>query len=99
MFIVWRGYGFFALAVAVLPLAACAGLMDYHPQVALLAAGLGMLGGGIVCLILGRRGNRVQVEHSMYWIPLEFWGLIWIVFGAVTAIMFVMWLARRGGTL
>ena len=58
-----------------------------------------MLGGGIACLILGRRGNRVQIEHSMYWIPLEFWGLIWIVFGAVTAIMFVVWLVRRGGTL
>jgi hypothetical protein len=71
---VWRGWGPLGLIALVLPLASCAGLMDWNPLAAMLGFGATLLGGGLVCRSYGRKWNQGSGLHMMYWIPLEVWG-------------------------
>jgi len=81
MFVVWRGWGLLAL-VAVFPtLASFIALIDISLRTALLGTGLAALGGGSVCLYFCRKWNRGTGYHSLYGIPLEIWGWIYLGHG------------------
>ena len=95
MIIVWRGRGFLALVATFLPLASCAGLMDFNPVLAVSLAGIATLGGGLACRHYGRKWNQGSGFHTMYWIPLEIWGWIYIVFGGLFSLMMVAGLIRK----
>lgn len=83
MFFVWRGWGPVALVALILPLASCAGLMDWNPLVATTSFGWSLLAGGLVCRHYGRKWNEGSGTHMMYWIPLEYWGWCYIILGGL----------------
>jgi hypothetical protein len=65
MFIViWRGYGLVALAAAILPLAACVGLIDVSTGLGLLGGGLGMLAAGLICFGANRALVRAAARRA-----------------------------------
>lgn len=95
MFVSWRGKGPIALACAGLPLATCGGLTGVKPGWLL---GVGILSSlmvsGFICWYLGRRWNKGSGYHSLYYIPLEFWGYIyWGI--ALALVCWVGYLAVR----
>jgi hypothetical protein len=86
-FFVWRGWGPLAAVAVFLPLASCAGLMDWNPMVALLTFGIATIAAGVVCRHFGRKWNQGSGFHMMYWIPLEIWGWIYVIVGGLFAIL------------
>jgi len=93
---VWRGWGPLALVVLFLPLASCGGLMGWNPFVALLGFGLTTFVGGLVCRHYGRKWNQGSGFHTMYWIPLEVWGWIYIVVGGLFSLLASAALVKKG---
>lgn len=89
VFVVWRGRGPLALAVAILPLASCAGLWEINPTVALVAATFSFMLGGYLCWYLGHRWNGGSGYHMLYWIPLEYWGWLYGVAGVVFGFLLI----------
>ena len=81
MIIVWRGFGPLALVAALLPLGSFLALIDVSILWAFAAVGGSSVLGGLVCWILGRRWNRGSVYHSLYFVPLEVWGLVYMIEG------------------
>ena len=81
MIFVWRVWGPVAQVAAFLPLACCSGLMSISPPVAILCSALAFVAGGLVCRYYGLKWNQGSGFHSMYWIPLEIWGWIYIAVG------------------
>ena len=96
MILIWRGWGLMAIVAVFLPLASCAGLIDSHQGLAFLLAGLTLLGGGVACWVCGRRWNRPTTEHTLYGIPLQYWGAAYVLFGALLAVGGVAGLIRKG---
>lgn len=96
MFLIWRGWGLMALVALFLPLASCAGLMDTRQGLAFLAGGITLVGGGVACWVYGRRWNRPVTEHSLYFIPLQYWGLVYMLLGAFFTLGGVAGLIRNG---
>src|SRR5262245_22997918 len=95
MIFVWRGWGPLALAVLILPVASCAGLIDYSPVVANALFGMFLLMGGVTCVHLGRKWNRGSGYHSMYWLPLESWGWVYVFIGVCLVLILVAGVAWR----
>jgi hypothetical protein len=95
VFVSWRGKGPIALACAGLPLAACGGLIDVKPGWLLPVGFLSsLIVSGFICWYLGRRWNKGSGHHSLYYIPLEFWGYIyWGI--ALALVCWVAYLAVR----
>lgn len=87
MIVVWRGWGILAFVAAFLPLASCIGLIEWNFGVALFMAGITALIGGILCRYLGRKGNEGGIRHSLYNIPVETWGLVYMIGGGLLALM------------
>ncbi|HYH64938.1 MAG TPA: hypothetical protein VD866_09615 [Urbifossiella sp.] len=87
MIFVWRGWGPMALAVAAIAVASCGGLIEFHPLAANAAFGVSLLCGGLVCLRYGRRWNRGTGYHTLYWLPLEVWGWVYIVLGGLFGLL------------
>jgi hypothetical protein len=81
MFIVWKGWGLLAVAALLPPLLAGVALVDLYPDLAVPAVGLALLGCGLACWVYGRRWNRIITNHSLYFIPLQYWGAIEMVAG------------------
>jgi len=96
MILVWRGWGLLGVAALFLPLASCAGLMDTRPGLALLLGGLALAGGGVACWVCGRRWNRPATEHSLFFIPLQYWGLAYVLAGVFFTLGGVAGLIRKG---
>jgi|SRR5262245_8386362 len=96
MIFVWRGWGLLALVALFLPLASCAGLMDTRPALGMLIGGLTLVAGGAACWMLGRRWNRAGTEHSLYFVPLQYWAVPYVLFGAFATVGGVAGLLRRG---
>jgi hypothetical protein len=94
VFIVWRGRGLLAVVATFLPLASCAGLIEWNPLVSLLSVGLTLAGGGLVCRHYGRKWNREVTNHSLYEIPLQVWGWIYVVAGATFSLLAVVGLVK-----
>jgi hypothetical protein len=74
MILIWRGWGLLAIVALLLPLGSCVGLLDTRQGLAFVLGGLTLLGGGAACWVYGRRWNRPVTEHSLYFIPLQYWG-------------------------
>lgn len=81
MLFVWRGWGLLALVPTFLPLASCAGLMDWNPMWAMICFGVSLFAGGLACRHYGKKWNQGTGIHMMYFIPLEIWGWIYIIMG------------------
>jgi hypothetical protein len=79
MIIVWRGWGLLAVAVLAGPLAACGA----HADVAPVLAGSALVAAGAGCWVWGRRWNRGAVRHSLYFVPLQYWGLAYVAVGVL----------------
>jgi hypothetical protein len=96
MIFVWRGRGLLGLIALFLPLASCAGLLDWNVQVASLAGSITLLIGGLVCRHYGRKWNQGSGFHMLYWMPLEIWGLVCIIVGALFSLLAVIGLVEHG---
>jgi hypothetical protein len=83
MILVWRGWGLLALVALFLPLASCAGFVDWNPAVAVALGGLTLAVGGLACVRYGRKWNRGSGFHTMYWVPVEHWGWVYIGVGGL----------------
>src|SRR5688572_17019901 len=92
---VWRGWGPVAVVAAFLPLVSCAGLLEWNPMLAMLCFGITLLLGGLICRHYGVKWNQGSGFHSMYWIPLEIWGWIYIVCGGFFGVMSAIALFRK----
>ena len=64
MLVIWQGYGYIALAIAVLPLAACVGLIDFDVGAGFLGAGVGMLVSGAICIGANRSFRRAAARRA-----------------------------------
>ena len=64
MLVIWQGYGYIALAVAILPLAGCVGLIDFSNKLGFLGAGVGFLVAGLVCLAANRSFKRAAARRA-----------------------------------
>lgn len=95
--VVWRGRGILAFLTAVPPIACCIGLIDWRPAVAMVVFGTALAIAGLVCRHYGRRWNQGTGTHTMYWIPLEVWGWIYIIVGLLFAFAAGVGLARGRG--
>lgn len=95
MIFAWRGWGPVAAVAAFVPLAACGGLMDWNPMVAMVCSGVSLVAGGFACRHYGLRWNQGSGFHSMYWIPLETWGYIYIVLGGFFAVAATIALLKK----
>jgi hypothetical protein len=96
MIIIWRGWGLLAAAALVLPLAVCAFHEDLRPGLTPVLAGLGLAATGASCWACGRRWNRGAVRHSLYFVPLQYWGLAYVALGALTVVAAAGGLLRQG---
>ena len=82
MFILfWKGWGLLAVAALLPPVLAGVALIDPCPALALPAAGLALFACGLACWVYGRRWNRIVTGHSLYFIPLQYWGALEAVAG------------------
>ena len=82
MIFIWRGWGMLALVVLFPMIATCAGMIEDWPMGGVIATTCAwLLLGGAVCVHFGTRWNRHGVEHSLYFVPLEVWG--WVYLGIV----------------
>ena len=68
-----------AVAALAAPIAACGSPADTWPGLAPVLAGLALAAAGAGCWIGGRRWNRGSVRHSLYFVPLQYWGLAYVV--------------------
>jgi hypothetical protein len=96
VFVVWNGLGCLVIPIAIIGAVALASIADFEPNVrwprmiAVLGTALAVYGLG---LILNRPkvvgddgwGNKVTVreDHSLYWIPVQYWAPIILVVGTL----------------
>jgi len=96
VFIVWNGLGFLVIPVVIIGAVAGASIAEFEPNVrwprmiAVLGSALALFGLG---LSLNRRrvvgqdrfGNAVTAteDHSLYWIPVQYWSAIVLVIGTI----------------
>ena len=92
---VWRGWGPVAAIALFLPLASCAGLMDWDPAVALGCFSVSLVAGGFACRYYGLKWNQGSGLHTMYWIPLEIWGWIYIAIGGLFGLLIAVGLIKQ----
>jgi hypothetical protein len=64
MLVIWQGYGYVALAAAILPLVACVGLIDFSNKFGFLGFGLGMIVAGLICLGANRSFKRAAARRA-----------------------------------
>ncbi|MEE1752939.1 hypothetical protein [Streptomyces sp. SP18CS02] len=89
MVIAWSGVGCLTFPIVVLGLVGGGAMGDRLLGNETLG---GALGGGAACLVLwfwGRYLNRNGDEHTMWAVPMHWWGAFFLLFGAATA-MFVL---------
>ena len=96
MFIIWNGLGFLVIPVVIIGAVAGTAIAQFEPNVrwprmiAVLGTALALFGLG---LILNRSqpvgrdawGNTVTStsDHSLYWIPVQYWSAIVLVIGSI----------------
>ena len=97
MILIWRGWGLMAVVALLLPLAVCAGLLEGLPGLAFTLGGVALAAGGVVCIRYGRRWNREGTEHSLYFVPLQAWGWIYLAVGGLFTAGGVAAVIRKGG--
>ena len=96
MIIIWRGWGLLAVAVLGAPLTVCGAHADLPSGLAPVLAGLALAAAGACCWAWGRRWNRGSIRHSLYFVPLQYWGLAYVAVGALFAVAALSALLRAG---
>ncbi len=85
---VWRGHGnsVFALGLGSFLLGGLIGsLLDPDGGGASLLAALGLIAGGIASWVLGKRWNAHARDHSLFLVPVEWWGVVMVIAGVALA--------------
>jgi hypothetical protein len=95
MILIWRGRGIVALLGLFLPLGSCAGLLDWSPLVAFVVGGLTLFAGGVACRHFGRKWNQGSGIHTLYFLPMEWWGWVYMIVGAFFFLVSVAGLIRK----
>ena len=94
--VIYRNWGLMAVVVLLFPVLSLAFLMDYKMGIAFLAGGISLGIGGLLCLICGLMWNRPSTQHSLYFIPLEYWGLLYILFACSMFYRGLLLIAGKG---
>jgi hypothetical protein len=97
MLLIWRGWGLMAVVAVFLPLACCAGLIETRQPLAFLTGGVTLLGGGTACWVCGRKWNRSVTNHTFYFIPLQYWGLAYMLHGVFFMLGGIVALFKKAG--
>lgn len=97
MILIWRGWGLLAVVAFFPVLASCAGLVDLDSKIPLIFAVSGslLLGGG-GCVYFGTRWNRDRENHSLYFVPLQVWGWLYLVGAAGLSLLLLVGVVRAG---
>ncbi len=97
MILVWRGWGLLGTTGFVLILAWLGVGADLEPR-GLKVAGLflSIFLSGLLCLDRGLRWNRHGNYHTLYYIPLQFWGYLYLGMSAIF-LLGVIWTNIRFG--
>ena len=82
MIIVWRGLGFLVPIFVVLSLL----VTSRFPQHQSLAGGLALLVSAAVLWPIGHKLNRQQKLHTLFWIPMQYWGVVLGVFATISIV-------------
>lgn len=97
MILIWRGWGLLALVVVIPMLASCGGLGTVQPPWMFLSAlTISLLSGGAVCVYYGNRWNQQEVEHSLYFVPLQTWGWLYLGLAELLALLAIGGALVRG---
>jgi hypothetical protein len=96
MFIVWNGLGCLVIPVIIIGAVAAAAIAQAEPNrkwpqmfavvvSALLALGLGLVLNRKRVIGQDRWGNAItkNEDHSLYWIPLQYWAAIILIGGTI----------------
>ncbi len=97
-FVEWRGYGllgFVPLPFGLIALGALADA-DYTFSAAALAAGLTYVLAGAGLWLAARHLRKPTQPDDLYYIPLWFWGVLYIVLGLVIAAWTGLDVSRHG---
>ncbi|WP_020472799.1 hypothetical protein [Zavarzinella formosa] len=87
-FIVWRGYGPLAFIPLLLPLVAFGAMAEsnYSGSAAIIVATITLAIGGAGVILVSRLLKSTGEPNDLYFIPLRYWGLIYIVGGLGLAV-------------
>jgi ribose/xylose/arabinose/galactoside ABC-type transport system permease subunit len=96
VFIIWNGLGCLVIPVVIIGVVAGTAIAQAEPNarwprmIAVLGTALALFGLGVILnrpKVLGhdRFGNAVtaQEDHSLYWIPVQYWSAIVLVIGTI----------------
>ena len=96
MIIIWNGLGFLVIPVVIIGGVAMASIAEFDPgrkwprMIAVIATALALFGLGVLLnrpKVVGhdRWGNAVTAkeDHSLYWIPVQYWSVIALVIGTI----------------
>jgi hypothetical protein len=70
-----------AFVAAFLPLGSFLAVANFDIIWAMVAAAASAMLGGIVCLLFGLKWNRGSGYHHLYFVPLEVWGIVYLIGG------------------
>ena len=97
MILVWRGWGLLGTLGFILALATEGFVSNVeYPWLKVLAVSAGFLASGLVCVHCGTRWNRPRVFHSLYGLPLQFWGWVDLVLAGVCLAGGLLGVIREG---
>ena len=96
MFIIWNGLGCLVIPVVVIGVVAATAIAQFEPNarwtrmIAVLGTALAIFGLGVILnrpKVVGhdRWGNAVTAkeDHSLYWVPVQYWSAIVLVIGTI----------------
>jgi protein-S-isoprenylcysteine O-methyltransferase Ste14 len=96
MFVVWNGLGCLVIPLVVIGAVAAGAIAEFEPNarwprmVAVVGTALATLGLGLLLnrkQVVGRDrwGNAVtaNADHSLYWVPVQYWSAIILLIGIV----------------
>ena len=96
MILIWNGLGFLVIPVVIIGGVVLGALTEFAPgdrwlrMIAVLGTALALFGLGVLLnrpKVLGydRFGNAVtgKEDHSLYWIPVQYWSAIVLVLGTI----------------
>jgi hypothetical protein len=96
VFIIWNGLGFLVIPVVIIGGVVAGAIAQFEPNVrwprmfAVIGTALALFGLGLLLnrpRVIGhdRFGNAVTAreDHSLYWIPVQYWSAISLVIGTI----------------
>jgi hypothetical protein len=91
MIIAWSGWGWVTFPILILGLVIGSAVGEGLANNENLG---GAVGGFVSCLVLwfwGRHLNRYNREHTMWAVPMHWWGVTFILFGAGTGLLVALY--------